>query len=375
MKNKIPCKKKEECCGCMACYNICPFSAIEIVNSFEGFMLPKINEKKCVKCGLCYQTCPVINEIHSNDLDLAFAAYAKSQQIRYYSSSGGIFSVIANKIIDLNGVVFGAAFDNSFNVSHVSAGNKDEIIKLRGAKYLQSNIGRIYINVKNELLKNRIVYFIGTPCQIAGLRAYLNKDYNNLICSDLICHGVPSPKIWDKYLNEKISNASNVSFRDKRYGWTNYSLVLNSTQKEIILNGQNNTFMEGFINNYFLRESCYNCKFKGYKRLGDITLADFWGIDKIISDFDENNSGTSLILINSEKGKILFDSIQQEIIYKKVNRKEALKYNLSAIQSSYRPIQRTRFFKNIEKKSYEQNLIEIKKLNLKEKILIRIKKG
>lgn len=371
---QMPCIHVDKCTGCLACYNVCFHQSIILVENSEGFIVPQIDESKCTKCNLCKNVCPLNSCNTSNTCKLAFAAYSKDDVLRYKSSSGGIFSVISNFVINKGGVIYGAKFNNNYDVEHCRCDNLGDLDKLRGAKYAQSFIGNIFSKVKNDLQNDRIVYFTGTPCQVAGLKTYLKKDYDNLICSDFICHGVPSPIVWKKYLFEKNnSNITNVTFRDKRKGWQNYSMVIQELNNEIVIDRKDNTYMDGFIDNYFLRESCYNCKFKGLDRQGDITLADFWGINEINKDFDKKDEGTSLVLVNSIKGLEIFNQIKNEIIYQEVDVNQAIKYNQSAVKSSYFPIQRKRFFKLIKKNNYENTLKKCVDLSIYERIYIKIK--
>lgn len=375
MIQTMPCESADKCSGCMACFNCCPFDAITIIEMSDGFKIPNINRKKCMQCGLCEKVCNSMDAMKNDKCILGYAAYIQNDVIRNNSSSGGIFTAIALEIIKENGIVFGASFDENFGVKHTSCEKVEDLSKLRGAKYVQSNIDKTFQSVKKELDKERMVYFTGTPCQVAGLKSYLGKEYKNLICSDLICHGVPSPKVWKKYLSDKIhEDIMCISFRNKKYGWTNYSLAVQTYNKEYMFNGDNNTYMKGFIDNYFLRKSCYNCRFKGLDRTGDITLADFWGLQDIITAFDIENKGTSLILINSKKGKEVFEMIQDEIVFQEIDIEKAIDYNKSAIISSYYPIQRKRFFKGISKKKYDDILNDVKKLTLKERIVIKLKR-
>ena len=213
-----------KCTGCSACANICPKQCISMVADLEGFLYPSVDTKECINCGLCEKICPILkkNPIKSDDI-IAYAAMLNNTDIRLESSSGGVFTAIAESVIDKNGVVFGAELDENFNVIHTYVETKEELKKFRGSKYVQSVIGETYKRAKGFLDQGRFVLFTGTPCQIGGLYAYLNKDYDNLITQDLICHGVPSPMVWRKYLEfrEDISHAGvrRMSFRHKKYGW------------------------------------------------------------------------------------------------------------------------------------------------------------
>lgn len=344
----IEIKNKKDCCGCYACYNICPKECITMESDNEGFWYPKIDKDKCINCNLCEKVCPIINPVKRVDSKkIAYASMNKDEQVRIKSSSGGIFSILAEYIIKNNGVVYGAGFDEDFNIKHKRILYSTDLDLLRGSKYVQSSIGDIYKQVKNDLENNNPVLFTGTPCQVEGLRSYLRKEYVNLITMDFICHGVPSPLVWEKYLKKmkksKQENIKNIYFRNKDIGWKLFSLKI-IFDKRIYSNDLNNDlFMKGFLQDVYLRPSCYNCKFKKINRISDITVADFWGIGNILPKMDDDK-GTSLIVIHSEKGKQLFDKLSEKMILNEVNLNEAIKYNSSMIKSVKYNEKRNTFF-------------------------------
>lgn len=344
----IEIKNKKDCCGCYACYNICPKECITMESDNEGFWYPKIDKNKCINCNLCEKVCPIINLIKRADSKkIAYAAMNKDEQIRIKSSSGGIFSILAEYIIKNNGVVYGAGFDEDFNIKHKRILYSTDLDLLRGSKYVQSSIGDIYKQVKNDLESNKQVLFTGTPCQIEGLRSYLRKEYINLVTMDFICHGVPSPLVWKKYLEEmkksKRENIKNIYFRNKDIGWKVFSLKIIFDEKVYINDLSNDLFMKGFLQDVYLRPSCYSCKFKKINRVSDITVADFWGIENILSKMDDDK-GTSLIVIHSEKGKQLFGELSEKMILNEVDLNEAIKYNPSMIKSVKYNEKRNSFF-------------------------------
>ena len=273
-------ENKEKCSGCHACYSVCPTKAIEMVKDEKGFKYPVIDQPKCVNCHLCEKTCPIINKKIVDNEPKAYSCYNKNNEVRSKSSSGGIFTLIASKILEKNGVVFGASFNNKFMVEHIYVEKEEELYKIRGSKYLQSIIGDSYKQAKKFLEEGRYVLFTGTPCQIEGLLSYLNKDYENLITQDIICHGVPSPKVWNKYLEYREKEDGEIpleiNFRSKENGWKNYNLKFRYNGHEYKNNQNTDKYMQAFLKNVSLRESCYNCSFKKINRLSDITLADFW---------------------------------------------------------------------------------------------------
>lgn len=348
-------KDIKKCSGCYACKNTCPQDCIELVYNEEGFWYPQIDESKCLKCKLCEKICPInmgLGNMTTNPL--AFMMKNNDDTVRQNSSSGGIFSLIAEEIIKRNGVVFGAAFTNDFKaVHHIAINDINDLYMLRGSKYLQSRIGDSYKLAKEYLEQGKYVLFSGTPCQIGGLKAFLQKDYERLVTQDIICHGVPSPLVWKKYVEhlEKTSGASvsNISFRSKVAGWKSFSMVVDFTNnKKIEQPFYENIYMKGFLTNLYLRPSCYDCHFKSVYRESDITLADFWGIEKISTEFDDDK-GTSLVFINSLKGKMFLEMLDKRISYCATSLEEAIKYNPSAVESS-KPHARRNFFFSVWQK-------------------------
>ncbi|WP_455537612.1 Coenzyme F420 hydrogenase/dehydrogenase, beta subunit C-terminal domain [Terrisporobacter sp.] len=352
--------KKENCTGCHACYNVCPKACITMEYDEEGFLYPKVNYEKCIQCNLCERTCPIIHSKKIDNNPVAYACYNKDENIRNQSTSGGIFTLISENIINSNGIVFGAGFDKNYNVVHTMSDNISDLEKFRGSKYVQSSIGDTYKEVKKLLEKEKIVLFTGTPCQIGGIKSYLGKDYPNLICQDIICHGVPSQYVWQHYrdLISSGRNIKNINFRDKSTGWKKYSLKFDfyngQYYKEI---GNKNAYIKGFINNLYLRPSCYNCAYKTLNRQSDITLADFWGIEGILPELDDNK-GTSLVFINSDKGKLLFENIKNNTVYKGVDIKKSITFNPCAVVSCEKNKVRNKFLNEYKNKDFNE-LIEL----------------
>ena len=346
------------CCGCSACKNICPKNAIEMCEDEYGFKYPMINKDLCINCGLCEKICPIKNNTNKKEKNIyAYACYNKNINDRLNSSSGGIFILLAKYIIKQNGVVFGATFDKEFNVIHSYVENEDELFKLMGSKYVQSDIGDSYKKAELFLKENRCVLFTGTPCQIEGLKKYLKKDYEKLITQDIICHGVPSPIVWREYLkfqkkknyNNKIKN---IFFRNKDRGWTSYRIKIIFENKVYSNDLEKDLYMQSFLKNLCLRDSCYNCKFKKMYRESDITLGDYWGINKFHKNMNDNK-GTSLVIVNSEKGKKIFDAISSYIIFSKTDLTNALKYNSSMIESIKKPNNRDEFINEINYSNFD----------------------
>jgi coenzyme F420-reducing hydrogenase beta subunit len=369
--------KKEECAGCYACVNICPQNCIIMKTDIEGFWYPVVEVDKCTNCNLCDKVCPIINKHNEKNEPLAYSCFNKNEEIRLKSSSGGIFTLIAEEIIAKGGIVFGARFDSNFKVIHDFVDNVEDLELFVRSKYVQSKIGETYKIAKNYLKEGRRVLFSGTPCQIAGLKSFLMKDYNNLLTIDLFCHGVPSPKVWEKYVahmeNSVGSKMVSVSFRSKEKGWKLFSMSANfenGFKHSEPLN--EDLYLVSFLKDLSLRPSCYNCQFKGINRISDITLADFWGVENILPDMDDDR-GTSLILINTGKGHEMFQKIKSKMLYKEVNLDKAVLYNPNAITSvRYNP-KRDKFFQDLDQFPFDQIVKKYSKETIFAKVIKKIK--
>lgn len=347
-------QKNLKCSGCTACFAICPKDAITMQADLEGFKYPVIDKNKCIDCGLCYNVCPLDKMCGYLEGDkTSFACSAKDENFAKQSSSGGVFAILANMYIKEQAVIYGAAFDDDWNVCHIRADKKDELKRLYTSKYVQSDMGNTFRDVKFDLDNGKKVLFAGTPCQVAGLRSYLQKDYLNLLTVDFICHGVPSPLVWQQYvdtLKKKLnSKITEISFRDKKDGWKSFNFKLITANGDVFYEKHgDNTYMKGFLKDLYLRPSCYDCKFKTLQRASDITLADFWGIEKIIPEINVEK-GVSLCWASSEKGDTILDKALKQTIYEQVDLNEAIKHNPSAITSVKRHKNRNKFFEDISK--------------------------
>ena len=354
----IEVEQKSKCCGCYGCYNICPKNAIEMVQDEKGFYYPKVIKEKCINCGLCNQICPISNKTEIINSPKAFAAYNKEEKIRKESSSGGVFTLLAEKILEQNGVVFGAKFDKNFNVIHSYVEKIEDLEVFRGSKYVQSKIGETYKKAEEFLKNGRLVLFSGTPCQIEGLKKYIRKEYDNLYTQDIICHGVPSEKVHQKYLKhleKKIkTEIKEVRHRTKINGWKKWTVNITFKNKQNYQQEHDNDiYMKAFLRNISLRDSCYECSFKKKNRISDITLADFWGIENILPEMDDDK-GTSLVIINSEKGQELFDNVKNNLIVKEVDFEKAISYNPSLIKSEEPDKNRDKFFRDLDKLDFDK---------------------
>jgi len=307
----------------------------------EGFLYPIIDNQKCTKCNQCKKVCHAISPENERKPLRVYATKNIDEKIRSDSSSGGAFTMLAEHIINIGGVVFGAKFNNDWKVVHDYTETKEGLAVFRGSKYVQSNIGNVYVLAKNFLLAGREVLFSGTPCQIAGLKHFLQKDYSNLLTVDFVCRGVPSPLVWQKYLDELIDKKSDIldiRFRDKRYGWKKYSFVIDiNNNSSLCIPKDEFSFRKGFLQNLYLRLSCYNCPVKPLKSGSDITIGDYWGIWNILPEFDDDK-GVSLVL-NTEKGEQVYKLLSKN------DKETELRSNLSLEKSSQLSTKRSVFFK------------------------------
>lgn len=306
---------KIECVGCTACASICPKSVIKMKNDKEGFLHPSIdNPEKCIECGLCEKACPVLNnKPEEKREDQAYIVQNTDKQIRKESASGGMFSAIAISVLRNNGIVYGAAYDDNFFVKHIAVKDEKELWRLRNSKYVQSNLTDVFRDVKKNLNAGYQVCFSGTPCQIEGLKCFLGKEYNNLLLVDIVCHGVSSPLIWEKYVKAiQKYNPSRIYFRWKHYGYKYSTMsVFDQSGNEVYYAGvDSDKMLRAYFTNNCDRESCYNCKFKKRYRVSDITMWDCFQPGYFDKGFDDD-LGTSCVLINSAKGKTQFEIIKK----------------------------------------------------------------
>lgn len=372
--------EKKQCSGCFACVTACPLGCISMIPDNEGFVYPKVDTTKCINCDLCSKKCPLINkkEVPITDIPV-YSVINKNEEIRKNSSSGGVFSLFAEEIIKNGGVVFGASFSEDFkSVHHISVTKIEDLAKLRGSKYLQSNIDVTYKEAETYLKKGSFVYFSGTPCQITGLYSYLGKDYENLYTQDFICHGVPSPMVWKKYVEKREeiadSKTTKIFFRNKEKGWKLFSTQFDFINGDKYLQDlTEDLYMKGFLSDMYLRPSCHDCGFKTVNRVADITLADFWGIEKTDLNMDDDK-GTSLVLLHSEKGKAFFEKIKPNILCKEANLDFAIRCNPAISKSSVPHKNRRKFFSKIKKHSVDDAINSCIKISLPARIFILFKR-
>ena len=352
------------CTGCMACMNVCTHHAIELKIDDEGFERPAINDDLCVDCGLCSKVCPINKLPQLNEAKVAFSGWSSHESVRIGSSSGGAFTEIARPILKRGGVVFGCALNENLKAEHVYVETMEELEeKLRGSKYVQSHIGVSYKQAKAFLKQGRQVLFSGTPCQIAGLRNYLRHDYNNLFTIDLVCHGVPSPVIFERY-KEYVQQHENmkltkVNFRCKKSSWIFFNMTLqghvekSGALKTYIGRYYNDPYLRGFLRDYFLRPSCYQCRFTSVQRSSDFTIADWWGYNKISSkDKDFRKKGVSLVLANTAKAVELMSTLDMSLRSRTME--EAKLTNVSLSRPFAMTDVRAKFWNDYRKLSFKE---------------------
>ena len=393
-------KDKQKCCGCAACAQRCPKQCITMQADGEGFLYPIVDTALCIDCGLCEKVCPVINQSEPRKPQKVYAAYNKNEEVRLQSSSGGIFTLLAEETIKNGGVVFGVKFNKDWMPEFGYTETLEGLSPFRGSKYVQAIVGNAYKKAEEFLKSGREVLFSGTPCQIAGLKKYLRREYENLLAVDIICHGVPSPKVWNMYLEETCSKLLKtipdgknsvgfangetykscieaISFRSKITGWKKYSFLLKLNFSNY--DGKNtgvfaetldkNTYMRAFLSDIILRPSCYNCPAKQGKGHSDITIADFWGINNIDPSFDDNK-GCGLIFVNTTKGDKAYSNLS--LIAKEKTFEEGIKYNSAYSKSSPLHPKREVFFKMIEKKDMHNAVYKLLNRPLHKRIFAKV---
>lgn len=372
--------KKEDCCGCTACKNICPVEAIKMMADKEGFLYPNINQELCVDCGICRKVCPLQNKVVIQDRfckPFVYAIQQKDNQIRMESASGGAYTAISDYGLDLSSAIYGVKFDEKFNVIHSKALTVASRDEFRGSKYVQSNLNDTFKQIQNNLTDGQSVLFSGTGCQVAGLRKFLDgtkTDISNLITNDIICHGVPSPLLWADYLKvvQIKEDLESYTFRYKKKGWRGYNVKVKYKTGNIKVNTPAiRIYATIFASDLALRPSCYKCQFTNIKRTSDITIGDFWGIEKTRPEIDDNK-GLSLILVNTPKGKYIFDKIKGKLDVWESNTDDCLQPNLQ--HPTKMPEKRELFWQEYYKYGFNFIARKYGGYNLKTKLKYVIKK-
>ena len=376
---------KNKCTGCFACYNICPKSAIEMVEDDLGYIYPKIIEEKCINCGLCKKICPVLNKVELIKPLNCYAARTTDTNILKKSSSGGIATIISKKFIEESGVVYGARFIKECSVNHVRVDNIDGLEKIQGSKYVHSYIMDTYKKAKNDLNDGKKVLFIGTPCQIAGLRKYLLKEYENLYTIDIICHGVPSQKFLKdevKRIN-KSTDIDRVNFRDKKYNSFHFSIIKEDKETSSE-EWMKSPYFYTFMKSYTYRDNCYTCRYASINRCSDLTIGDFWGLSKESSFYKNRSKGVSVILPITKKGNDLLHLIKKYIEIEERPIEEAILGNdqlrdpckKSVLEEKFKHeyVKKNNFFKSYKKVFRKNYIKQIMKSNKIISKLLKVKR-
>lgn len=369
---------KEECCGCEACANICPHGCIQMTSDEKGFLYPQIDMGRCIDCHLCEKVCPVAKPLRSEYEPSMYAIQNKDEKIRRESTSGGGFSLIADWVLDREGVVIGAAFDSHFCVIHCTEDQKGKISRFRGSKYVQSHTGDIYRKARQYLRNGKWVCFSGTPCQINGLKKFLDKEYEKLVTVDLACRGVTSPLFLKKYLlylkEKESAEITDVLFREKYYGYGFSTMKVGFSDGTCIRSGmETNIFLRSFFLDLNTRESCHSCRFKTVKRISDFTLFDGWHAGRFSGDMDDDK-GTTICMVQSEKGAAIFDNIRKGCRYAEVPLDQVVALDGRMLVNSVDPNpRREEFFCDIHKMSIPEIQQKYYPITFKRKILSAIK--
>lgn len=401
-------QNKQDCCGCSACVQRCPRQCIALIEDEEGFLYPQVDPTSCIDCGLCERVCPVIHQHQPRTSLRVYAAVNANEEVRQSSSSGGLFIPLAEKVIEAGGVVFGVKWNHHFEAIHAYTEVKEELIEFQGSKYVQSRVGETFKQAEQFLKQGRKVLYSGTPCQIAALKLFLRKSYENLLTIDFVCHGVPSPGVFRWYLAEEINKTlhakqnlktqnlssvptadaiasehgfkiENIRFRDKRTGWKFHSFVLTlkqlsqSKQEESILEctyrSDKSPYMRGFSADLYNRPSCHACLARMGKSGSDITLADYWGIEQIHPQLNDNK-GTSALLVNTKQGEDALLSLDVNLYPSTLE--DFSKHNHAYAHSFPSPPSRTTFFK-MHGKTFYQRIKKLYHLPLSYRIKLFIK--
>lgn len=374
---------KIKCCGCTACYNICPKKCITMKPDFEGFLYPEVDKDACIHCGACERVCPVNQppQVEKIPRDSAVIR-CKDIDILRDSSSGGIFTPLANYVLERKGIVCGATYDNQFNIIHKCIDNTvsvEEFAKYRGSKYVQSLLGDTFQLIKEYILAGRLVCFIGTPCQVGGLKKFLGKEYDNLITVDLVCHGTPSPKVWRKYLDYQIkkykSDILSLSFRNKTFGYHSGTMRISFKNGKTYLGSARVDFMlKAFFKGISSRPSCYECAFKHIERCSDLTVYDCWHPEKLIAGLKDDDKGYTNVIIQSEKGKRILNGLNERVYVYSVDTRGAVASDgIMVMNSAKKHPSREKYFSELQNSNIDVVTAHCLKIRNKDKLIEKLK--
>ncbi len=375
----IAIEHKTGCCGCMACTQICPKKCIEMNVDKEGFWYPIVDTSKCINCGLCEKVCPMNRQREYSVEKQVYACWNKDEELRVYSTSGGIFQIFAQYVLKKNGYVAGAIYRDDFSVAHTVIHDLEELKGLLQSKYLQSDIGEVFTQIKMYAQQGKMILFCGTPCQNEALKLFLGKEYENVYQCDFICRGVISPLVFRKYiewLEKKYkSKIQTVQFKNKDFGWNQFSTKIIFENGMIFQEDRfHDPYMVAFLeHNIDMRQSCHKCQFKGLKRASDITLGDFWGIGEKRKELD-TNKGTSIVMLNTTKGRALFEIVKENMEYDLCQVDDISRGNACLEHCPPTNTKREKFFREINSKGFGSAYKKYCKKSLKIRIKNIIKK-
>lgn len=375
---------KADCCGCTACANICPKNAITMKEDIEGFLYPTADKEKCINCDLCKKVCPILNKKTQNEnLKEAYVIRVKDENVLQTSTSGGFFTPLATEVLNKNGIIIGVGYGEDWKVEHLIVTKENENIlgQLRGSKYVQSYLGNIFSKIKNWLNENETVLFSGTPCQVYGLLNFLGKDYKNLITIDFVCHGVPSPKLWKKYVNyqeeKHKSKIKKVYFRNKTYGYHSGTMkIVFANNKEYYGSARVDYMLKSFFSEISSRPSCYKCKFKDKNHISDFTIFDCWSASELVKDLnDDDDKGYTNLFVNTKKGEEILNNLKSEYVMYPVDIDKAIKLDGPMVEKSAVPHKnRKEFYKSLEREGLEKTISTYINVSLKDKSIEAMKK-
>ena len=375
---------KTDCCGCTACANICPRDAITMEPDFEGFLYPKVHPDKCVECGLCEKACPVMNKpAKKDDLLQSVVLRVKREDVLKNSTSGGFTTPLVEWVLGQGGAVCAATYDKEFRVVHAIIDTPDprQIGRTRGSKYVQSTLGDCFTQIKNLLKQDRLVCFVGTTCQVSGLKSYLGKEYDNLICVDLVCHGTPSPKLWEKYLayqKEKYgSDISEIAFRNKTYGYHSGTMKIRfSNGKTYYGSARVDPMLKSFFREIASRPICYQCPFKRLERCSDFTIYDCWHAAQLVPGLTDDDKGYTNVIIQSEKGQKVLEQIRGGYEIYSADTEKAVQLDGSMVRDSAKPHKRrAEYYVELDRHSLPEHIAAFIPVSGKDRLIERGKLG